>query len=72
MEYPTYKQDSPGPSDADLQPPPGTNWKKAKGTRRAVVKSNKEVDYYDLLGLKQERWMATEQELKTGEQAFVA
>jgi hypothetical protein len=58
---------APPSTNADLQPPSGVNWKNAKGTRKVLLKKSKENDYYALLGLKQERWMASEQELKTGE-----
>lgn len=52
-------------SDADFQPPPGVSWKKSKAAKRKSVKS-KDLDYYALLGLKHERWTATESQLKHG------
>jgi len=55
--------DSTATMGADLQPPPGTTWAKSKTKRKSVVKS-KDLDYYALLGLKQERWMASTQELR--------
>ncbi|KAF8060498.1 histidine--tRNA ligase [Scenedesmus sp. PABB004] len=47
----------------DLQPPPGVSWKKSKAKKKQA-KAKEEVDYYALLGLQHERWMATEAQLK--------
>jgi hypothetical protein len=52
--------------DADLQPPPGVSWKKSKSKRKPAHEKDK--DYYALLGLEHERWMANEQQLKVGKQ----
>ena len=41
-----------------------TRWKKAKKLKK-VVKSV-DVDYYKLLGLEQERWMATDDQIVKG------
>lgn len=46
------------------QPPPGVTWKKDK-KKRKNIKKRTDVDYYELLGLQHDRWMATEQQLKT-------
>jgi hypothetical protein len=51
-------------SEADLQPPPGVSWKKSKSKRKTV--KTKDLDYYALMGLKHERWTATEAQLKHG------
>jgi len=68
----TYFQDTctttvPCSWPSDLQPPPDVSWKrtqaKTKATRR---KGEGREDYYALLGLQHERWLATEAQLKTG------
>lgn len=58
---------STGLTDADLQPPPGVSWKRSKSKRKLADKKRKEADFYALLGLQNERWMATEQQIKLGE-----
>jgi DnaJ family protein C protein 2 len=57
---------SSGITDADLQPPPGVSWKRSKSKRKLSDKKKKDTDYYALLGLQNERWMATDQQLKLG------
>lgn len=58
---------SGGLTDADLQPPPGVSWKRSKSKRKlASDKDKKRKDLYALLGLQNERWTATEQQLKLG------
>lgn len=53
-------------SDADLQPPPGVSWKRSKSKRKLAEKKKKDVDYYALLGLQNERWTATDAQIKLG------
>ncbi|GBF99777.1 hypothetical protein Rsub_12217 [Raphidocelis subcapitata] len=55
---------SSGLADSDLQPPPGVSWKRSKSKRKLSDKKKKEADYYALLGLQNERWMATESQIK--------
>ena len=42
-----------------------TRWKKAKKPKNNV--KTVDVDYYKLLGLEQERWMATEDQIVKGD-----
>ncbi|KAF6264387.1 DnaJ-domain-containing protein [Scenedesmus sp. NREL 46B-D3] len=46
----------------DMQPPPGVSWKKSKAKKKQT--KGKDTDYYALLGLQHERFMATEAQLK--------
>lgn len=55
---------SGGVTDADLQPPPGVSWKRSKSKRKLNDKKKRDADYYALLGLQNERWTATEQQLR--------
>lgn len=57
---------SGGLTDADLQPPPGVSWKRSKSKRKLSDKKKKDADYYALLGLQNERWTATDQQIKLG------
>jgi DnaJ family protein C protein 2 len=56
---------SAGGADADLQPPPGVSWKRSKAKQKGD-KKKKDSDYYALLGLQNERWTATDQQIKLG------
>jgi DnaJ family protein C protein 2 len=56
-------------NDADMQPPPGVSWKRSKSKRKLSDKGKKKADYYALLGLVNERWTATEAQIKLGEAA---
>jgi len=58
---------SGGLTDADLQPPPGVSWKRSKSKRKLSDKKKREADFYALLGLQNERWTATDQQIKLGE-----
>lgn len=42
-----------------------TRWKKVRKPKNEVVKPS-EKDYYKLLGLEQERWLATEDQILKG------
>eukprot|EP00878_Enallax_costatus_P024802 GHUV01026491.1.p1 GENE.GHUV01026491.1~~GHUV01026491.1.p1 ORF type:complete len:224 (+),score=82.09 GHUV01026491.1:365-1036(+) len=57
-----HPSSSVGSNLDDLQPPPGVSWKKSKGKKKQV--KSKDLDYYALLGLQHERWMATDVQLK--------
>jgi hypothetical protein len=57
---------SGGLTDADLQPPPGVSWKRSKSKRKLADKKRKDADYYALLGLQNERWMANDNAIKLG------
>jgi hypothetical protein len=57
---------SSGLADSDFQPPPGVSWKRSKSKRKLDDKKKKEADYYALLGLQNERWMATDSQIKLG------
>ncbi|KAJ9525224.1 hypothetical protein QJQ45_020748, partial [Haematococcus lacustris] len=53
---------STGSGDQGDQPPPGVSWKGSK--KKKDKKKERGVDWYALLGLQNERWTATEKQLK--------
>ncbi|WIA35238.1 hypothetical protein OEZ86_003700 [Tetradesmus obliquus] len=57
-----HASSSVGSNLDDMQPPPGVSWKKSKAKKKQA--KSKDVDYYELLGLQHERFMATEAQLK--------
>ncbi|KAK9818427.1 hypothetical protein WJX72_012515 [[Myrmecia] bisecta] len=59
---PVDRPASPTESAQDDQPPPGTNWKSTGKKKKA--KRSKEEDLYGLLGLGNERWTATDKQIK--------
>ncbi|KXZ42767.1 hypothetical protein GPECTOR_119g398 [Gonium pectorale] len=50
-------------ADAD-KPPPGVDWKGSKARKRKAVKKKDGADPYSLLGLSNERWTATEAQIR--------
>lgn len=51
-------------ADGDMQPPPDVNWKGKK--KKAKAKRTADNDFYALLGLANERFLATEAQIKNG------
>lgn len=63
--------DSPAPTfesrPTDMQPPPGVSWKKTKSKTKSKRKGDDaRLDYYALLGLQHERFMANESQIRNG------
>ncbi|GLC41260.1 hypothetical protein PLESTB_001081800 [Pleodorina starrii] len=54
---------TPAGADSD-KPPPGVDWKGSKARKRKAVKKKDGADPYSLLGLANERWTATEAQIR--------